>query len=322
MKFADLFCGIGGSSYGAVGAGLEPLALIDSDVSCEQSLSDNLRPFFARFDLSAPSEELWKTIDRANVLLCSPPCQSFSTLKSRNRKPNGHALDAAFAETIKVAGGSIKRDLILIENVPRFLQTEMAEIVITGLKKQGYYVSVQVLDAANFGVPQRRKRGIIVATPKPHKLEGVSVKKTVRDAFHGLPKINSSDPLHTNQRKHSPTVLRRIKAIPLNGGSRSSLPIELQLDCHQRSTGYKDVYGRMNWDQPAPTITSGCNNPSKGRFIHPEEHRAISLREAARLQTLPDAMDLSQIQSSQSKALKIGNAFPPKFVKRIIESAL
>ena len=140
--------------------------------------------------------------------------------------------------------------------------------------------------------------------------------------FNGLPRLDTVDPLHSYKKKHTDIVMERIRAIPKDGGSRSSLPKRLQLACHAKTTGYKDVYGRMAWGLVAPTITGGCTNPSKGRFLHPEEDRAITLREAARLQTLPDSVLLKNITSQEAKATMIGNAFPPEFIRRLIEANL
>lgn len=110
-------------------------------------------------------------------------------------------------------------------------------------------------------------------------------------------------------------MMRRIEATPKDGGSRTSWPKELWLECHKRTDGFKDVYGRMKWDAPAPTITGGCFNPSRGRFLHPDENRGITLREAALLQTFPPDYRFPLHASKQEVALMIGNAIPPDFVK-------
>jgi DNA (cytosine-5)-methyltransferase 1 len=109
-------------------------------------------------------------------------------------------------------------------------------------------------------------------------------------------------------------VRARIARIPKNGGSRADLGASEQLPCHQKSDGFKDIYGRMAWDKPAPTITGGCHNPSKGRFLHPEHDRAITLREAALLQGFPPDYHFSLARGKQAAAAMIGNALPPDFV--------
>lgn len=322
MKFADLFCGIGGSSYGALEAGLDPCLMVDSDESCGMELPPRLQTFFYRADLALPDSVLWEKLQLAEVVLCSPPCQAFSALASGNGRPTGRDADRAFAKTISLMATYTKRKLILIENVPQFLKTDMAVEICSDLVRLGYHVNFGIRDASDFGVPQRRRRSIILATSKSVDVSGRFPRSTVRSAFVDLPPIDSTDPLHLSLRRHSPLVMQRIEAIPKDGGSRRALPEHLQLSCHQRSSGYNDVYGRMRWDDLGPTITSGCTNPSKGRFLHPDENRAITLREAARLQTLPDDVLLPNSTSVERRARMIGNAFPSRFVKHLLEEAL
>ena len=162
-------------------------------------------------------------------------------------------------------------------------------------------------------IMQITKRGIL---PVVRAAE----KKTVRMALDKAklkPVGLSGDVLHDNQSKHGVRVMDIIKAIPKDGGGRGSLPSSLVLDCHKKNTtGFKDVYGRMKWDDVAPTMTGGCGNPSKGRFLHPEENRAISLREAAILQTFPKDYWFSNKGGRTAIALMIGNALPPEFIRR------
>lgn len=322
MKFVDLFCGLGGASLGALNAGLTPVALIDSEVIFGKVLSETLRPHFEVSNLSVLKDNVIELVCSADVLLCSPPCQSFSTLKSSNRSFVATEFDDAFLQNIARLADEARPSTIMIENVPSFTRYAEAHRLKFALKALGYKTAFEVVDAADMGVPQRRRRAILVAAKsKPH-FQLMKSKKSVREAFHGLVEINTTDPLHQRHRKHSDLVMRRIRAVPKDGGSRSALPPELQLSCHQRSNGYRDVYGRMAWDRIAPTITGGCTNPSKGRFLHPEEDRAISLREAARIQTLPDELCLSGVPSIEAKAQMIGNAFPPQFASQLLYQIL
>ena len=196
-------------------------------------------------------------------------------------------------------------------------------VLLKQLKLLGYKIdenSLRVVDSADFGVPQRRKRMILQSARKGHLAPTSSSKReTVRQCLTeaGLKPVGESgDPLHDFVAKRSAKVDAIIKAIPKNGGSRSSLPTELVLPCHKRNpNGFRDVYGRMKWDDVSPTITGGCGNPSKGRFIHPEEDRAISLREAALLQTFPATYKFSLNRGRDKVALMIGNALPPKFIQ-------
>lgn len=138
---------------------------------------------------------------------------------------------------------------------------------------------------------------------------------TVRSAIGKLgTSAMSTDPVHNHGERRSDVVRARIGGIPVNGGSRVSLAS--QLACHERTRGFHDIYGRMAWDAVAPTITSGCINPSKGRFLHPVEDRAITLREAALLQTFPLSYQFSMRKGKYAAAVLIGNALPPELVRR------
>jgi DNA (cytosine-5)-methyltransferase 1 len=130
-----------------------------------------------------------------------------------------------------------------------------------------------------------------------------------------LPPVGKSDDaLHDRQAKRAPRIERLIAKIPKDGGSRKHLPPSMQLACHLSVNGFNDVYGRMHWDRPSPTITSGCFNPSKGRFLHPSANRTISLREAALLQGFPRRYKFDPSIGTEGLALMIGNALPPPFV--------
>jgi DNA (cytosine-5)-methyltransferase 1 len=141
--------------------------------------------------------------------------------------------------------------------------------------------------------------------------------RTVRDAIGSMPVAGESgDPLHDMPEKRSRRVAARIRQVPINGGSRAALPRHLKLECHKNSNGFKDVYGRMAWDEPAPTITTGCFNPSKGRFLHPMANRAITMREAALLQSFPKSYKFPIELGKVKVATMIGNALPPEFIKK------
>jgi DNA (cytosine-5)-methyltransferase 1 len=185
------------------------------------------------------------------------------------------------------------------------------------MKEIGYIGNHRILNAAQYGVPQRRRRLIYLAglgMSIPFA-DPVSEMKTVKDAIHGLPKAGESgDPIHDLPEYRTAKVIELIRKIPKNGGSRTDLPEDEQLECHKRCDGFRDVYGRMAWDDVAPTITSGCFNPSKGRFLHPEEDRAITMREAALLQGFPRRYKFPAPDNKTGVALMIGNALPPPFI--------
>lgn len=141
--------------------------------------------------------------------------------------------------------------------------------------------------------------------------------RNVRDVIESLPAVGKSgDALHDVVERRSQKVTAIIRLVPKNGGNRRNLPPEYQLECHKTCLGFNDVYGRMAWDKVSPTITSGCTNPSKGRFIHPEQDRAITPREAALLQGFPPKYFFSLKGGKDGVSRLIGNAFPPEFARR------
>ncbi len=158
---------------------------------------------------------------------------------------------------------------VLFENVPRLAKDGRFEALVEELRKLGYETKPAILNAADFGVPQRRRRLILLGSrgKSPKLLKDSGERKSVRETIGDLPAAGSSgDSLHDWPEERSEKVRRLIARIPRDGGSRTDLPAGEQLDCHKRCDGFKDVYGRMAWDQVAPTITSGCVNPSKGRW--------------------------------------------------------
>lgn len=167
--------------------------------------------------------------------------------------------------------------------------------------------------------PKRRRRLVLLASidKTPAFARASDSKATVGQAIASLAiPQKSRDPLHNYSTDRSPKIENRIRKIPRDGGSRSALGARGQLDCHKKFSGFRDVYGRMAWGEPAPTITCGCINPSKGRFLHPDQHRAITLREAALLQTFPKTYRFSLEKGRYKVAELIGNALPPEFIRR------
>ena len=253
-----------------------------------------------------------------DLLAGCPPCQGFSTIRTRNSsRPVDDPRNSLIFEFIKFVR-ELKPKAVMIENVPPLAKDARIIELSRVLAQLGYTSSHQLLDAADYSVPQRRRRMILlagrfggIASPKPRKR-----RPTIRAAIGSLPPPRDSlDPLHRAQGKRSDRIMDLIRAIPTNGGSRSHLDKQYQLPCHTRCDGFKDVYGRMAWNHVAPTITSGCINPSRGRFLHPEHDRAITLREAALLQTFPPDYQFSLRRGRYAAAALIGNALPPKFAR-------
>jgi DNA (cytosine-5)-methyltransferase 1 len=258
-----------------------------------------------------------------DLLTGCPPCQAFSTLRTRRR--NQQQLEDPsknlIIEMLRLVR-SIRPRAVVIENVPGLANDENFTNFRLGLKQSGYQSEYAVLNASDFGVPQRRKRLILVALLGREIPSGWSTysthRRTVRDAIGHLALAGTSgDVLHDIPENRTPAMMSRIRATPKNGGSRHDISPELQCACHTNTDGFRDVYGRMAWDDISPTITGGCTNPSRGRFLHPEEDRAITLREAALLQTFPKKYKFSLDRGKEHAARQIGNAFPPDMIKPI-----
>lgn len=254
-----------------------------------------------------------------DLLAGCPPCQGFSTIRTRNgsRGVDDPRNDLVY-EFIRFVR-ELKPKAVMIENVPALSTDERMGVLCSVLEELGYHHERRVVDAADYGVPQRRRRMILLASrcgPVRFPRRGRK-KRTVRETIGGLPPAgDSGDSLHDHLEQRSVRVMELIRGIPKDGGSRMALGREMQLDCHQKFDGFKDVYGRMTWDRVAPTITSGCTNPSKGRFLHPEQDRAITLREGALLQGFPKFYFFSTERGKSGAAELIGNALPPELVRR------
>lgn len=254
---------------------------------------------------------------RLDLLAGCPPCQAFSSIRTLNGKRvfNDPGKDLIF-ELLRFVK-TLKPRAIMIENVPGLARDQRTVRFCALLDCLGYRSEVRVLDAARYGVPQRRRRMVLLA------IKGIAPRfgksslrtKTVKDCIGRLPEAGSSgDPLHDFPEKRSPTIMEMLKLVPADGGSREDLPDAFQLACHRKCDGFKDVYGRMSWNSVSPTITTGCFNPSKGRFLHPADDRAITMREAALLQGFPRTYHFPSTKGKVAVAEMIGNAVPPPFV--------
>lgn len=324
----DLFSGCGGLTEGLQLAGFTVVAAVEiDDLAAEtyrlnhsaEVIEDDIRKVTGEGLLAAaglaPGE--------LDLLAGCPPCQGFSTLRTRGKarfvEDDRNDLVFQFLRLVD----ELRPRAVMMENVPNLARDETRmNPILERLRELGYIAdkdSVEVRDAADFDVPQRRKRMVLMTTQHekvsfPEKRERT---KNVGTAFAQLKDVPFDDPLHhyTVPVRRDPRIQRMIEAIPLDGGSRSALPPELALACHTKINGFHDVYGRMSWSNVSPTITSGCFNPSKGRFLHPEEHRAVTLREAALLQSFPYNYKFSMRKGRQGVATMIGNAFPPEFAR-------
>lgn len=322
----DLFCGAGGLSEGLRQAGFNVIGAVDNDpFACKTYKLNHGKTKLWQTDINKLSgrtlmNELSIHSGQLDLLAACPPCQGFSTIRTKNgSKTNRDPRNNLIFEVIRFIR-SLRPKMVMLENVPGLIYSECFYKFKQELYKLGYKVDSRILNSAQYGVPQRRKRLVLLASKKNiPKIEiGIVPQRTVRHAIGRLPsKHKSNDPLHCYSVRYSDKVKQIIRNIPKNGGSRISLGRQSQLPCHMRVDGFKDVYGRMSWDKPAPTITGGCINPSKGRFLHPSENRAISLREAAILQTFPLKYCFSLERGRYTVALLIGNALPPELIKQL-----
>ncbi|VWD49128.1 DNA cytosine methyltransferase [Burkholderia contaminans] len=319
----DLFSGCGGLSLGLKKAGFVVAAAVEIDRKAQETYRLNhpkVRLYAQDIRGLDPAEVLRGAglkPGELDLLAGCPPCQGFSRLRTKNQrtsvKDERNDLVADFLRFVEI----MQPKTIMLENVPGLAKDARFLKMRCELETLGYETVVHVLDAADYAVPQRRKRLIMLASNihTPVLADKASKRVTVREALGGLdsPK-NAQDDLHALGENRSKEVRELIALIPKNGGSRVDLPEEYQLECHKRSNGFRDVYGRMAWDQVAPTITSGCHNPSKGRFLHPSQNRTITLREAAILQGFPRKYKFNVAHGKESIALMIGNALPPPFI--------
>ena len=324
LNAIDLFCGCGGLSLGLRWAGFRVLAAIDNDPHAISTYRLNNRRTrvllkdIKEIDPIGLMTELGLAPGELGILAGCPPCQGFSTLRTLNggrviQEPKND-LVFQFLRFIE----AFQPKAIMLENVPGLASDQRLVRLRRELEKMKYFCAIGVFDAANFGIAQRRKRMIFIGSTvgKPEFAKARNQSRTVKGAISRLPKPeNSNDLFHNYTVIRQTRILKLIKRIPKNGGSRTDLPTSQQLDCHKRCDGFKDVYGRMAWDDPSPTITGGCISPSKGRFLHPDQDRAITLREAAILQGFPLSYEFVMPKGRYSFAQIIGNAFPPKFAE-------
>lgn len=329
LKAIDLFCGAGGLTLGLQQAGFEVIGAVEIlPIAAETYKKNHPNVDLQTSDIRDLSPETlmkkWGLKKgELDLIAGCPPCQGFSSIRTRNKSSSVEDVrnDLVF-EYLKFVKAFLPK-AVMMENVPALARDQRIDEVVLKLSQLGYQIddsTVQVQDAAHFGVPQRRRRMIMMASRfgKIPETPKAKEKVTVRKAFQSLDDATkSNDLLHNLSSVRSKRIQDLIEAIPKDGGSRSSLPQNMWLECHKRyPQGFKDVYGRLAWDDVSSTMTGGCNNPSKGRFLHPQENRVISLREAALLQTFPKDYYFPVDQSRDKVALMIGNALPPEFIRR------
>jgi DNA (cytosine-5)-methyltransferase 1 len=323
-KAIDLFSGCGGLTLGLTQAGFCVIGAIENDALAVETYRANHKRVviwdknIKKVDPVEVMRRLKIRPGQLELLAGCPPCQGFSTMKTLNGRIGQEVQNDLVFEFLRFVR-AIRPKAVMLENVPKLAKNRRFKKLCAKLQRLGYEVNHDILNAANYGVPQRRRRLILVAGRGAKISFGSPTrrKRTVREYFAKLaPRRAKTDPLHNLQENRSDKVKKLIREIPRNGGSRLDLGKKRQLKCHKRCNGFKDVYGRMAWDDVSPTITGGCFNPSKGRFLHPTKHRAITLREAALLQTFPASYFFSIKRGKCPAAQMIGNALPPEFIRR------
>jgi DNA (cytosine-5)-methyltransferase 1 len=331
----DLFAGCGGMSLGLVNTRrFRPVFAVEQDPHAAATYERNIGAH-----VECSKIEGIRSFPAADVIIGGPPCQGFSYL-NRNRS---RVLSRALWEEYARALSEVRPRAFIMENVPSLLgAVEFADFKTYALGL-GYTVDEEVLNAADYGVPQRRRRAIVVGLrgghfvwPEPSHGSGATLFEagrepwvTFRDAVQGLPLVPDGENWHRSRVSISPRLLSRYEAVPPDGGNRFQMQAALerrgQLDlvppCWVRKpTGTVDVGGRLWWDRPATTIRCEFYKPEKGRYLHPSEHRPITPREAARLMSFPDEFVFDESQSLAAVGRQIGNAVPPLLAQALATS--
>lgn len=329
LSAIDLFCGVGGLSYGLQDAGIRVTAGFDIDPKCRYPFETNIGARFFEQDVRSVTKSqllrLWEPRS-IRVLAGCAPCQPFSSYR--------RGVDTSGEEQWPLLGefGRLVREsrphVVTMENVPRIVSTQIFKDFVGTLEDCGYEVSYKSCYGPEYGLPQHRRRLVLLGSrigriDVPRGTYCTENFKTVRDAIYDLNPIgpgeaDPNDPLHKS-RSLTEINLKRIRA-SRPGGTWQDWPLELRAACHRRTSGstFRNVYARMSWDEPSPTITTMAYNFGTGRFGHPSQDRAISLREAAILQGFPNKYQFvepgGKIEFAPLGRL-IGNAVPPIIAK-------
>lgn len=346
ISAVDLFCGVGGMTHGLQQAGIKVNAGIDIDKTCKYAYEKNNRTRFIEKDTrlvtNTALSELYPENDIKLLVGCAP-CQPFSshTYKNKNRTSDEKwGLLAYMTKLIE----DVEPEIVSIENVTPICKQKVFTDFVEKLEFLGYHVYQEVVNCADFGIPQARRRLVLIASifgevhplPKTHRnlqdktlrLTGLSAYQTVRETIGDLEKIthgqvSKKDPLHRARELKKINQERIKQSKP--GGTWLDWDPDLRAPCHQRPSGqtYKSVYARMEWDKPSPTITTQFYNFGTGRFGHPEQDRGLSLREGALLQTFPKDYDFTNPTHPVSftrLGIHIGNAVPVRLATVIGQS--
>lgn len=336
LKVVDFFCGAGGMSMGMKMAGLNVIAGVDNDKDCQKTYEANhpASKFFLRDLRKLPRTFFEKECgvernDDSLVFIGCSPCQYWSVLNTeRKSSEDTKGLLEDFWRFVSYYNPGF----IVVENVPGIKYKESASGLKKfreGLGKKGHQIAEGIIDVQYYGVPQTRKRFVLIASrvnksvsfPKPGR---ESILRDFIGSHNGFPVLESGhrdENFMNTVATLSEKNLRRLKLTPKNGGTRAAWKDdpELQLRAYKgKDDSFRDVYGRLRWDKPSSTITTRFNGISNGRFGHPEEDRGLSLREGAVLQTFKDYLFVCKHAKTAAKL--IGNAVPPQLAYRIAKS--
>ncbi len=330
----DLFCGVGGLTKGLEQSGINVVAGIDFEPSCQYAYEENNNAKFIQRDITTltPKElvALYPAGLDIHILAGCAPCQPFSKYTQRYRKDGYKDEKWRLLYSFGSLAKAIRPQIIAMENVPELEKTAVFRDFTRELEDCGYHIFHKIVYCPDYGIPQSRKRLVLLASllgeisllPATHTPDNYV---TVKDAIGDLPPLiaGSTDP---NDLLHSATALseKNLKRIrqSIPGGTWRDWDKELQLKCHKKSSGktYPSVYGRMLWDAPSPTITTQFYGYGNGRFGHPVQDRALSLREGAILQSFPKDykfVSSTDILNKHKLGLQIGNAVPVRLGKII-----
>lgn len=317
LTFVDLFAGAGLFSCGFENAGFKSLLAVEKDSVAVSTFKKNGLGDIIEEDIRKVSR---KIAPKCDVLIAGPPCQGFSTLGLQHSHDPRNKLAYEVVRWAEVC----RPQVVVVENVAAFAGTEICESLIRRFESRGFETTVWILDASDFGVAQNRRRSFTIATKRgiPAAPTQRKRKVSVLEAWEGLPSRVGGGGFHIAP-KPSPLALARMRVIPEGGDKRDILRNAPHLAPPSWSTcanAVTDVWGRMKWDEPANTLRTCLQNPSKGRYIHPRQHRVISLREAARLHSIPDSWQFDGLPTQIAR--QIGNGVPPKLAEVVANTVM
>ena len=330
IKVVDFFCGCGGTSAGLEASGMDIVAGVDIDADALDTYKHNFpdamifNENIADLKFSGIEEAIGITNNNPVLFAACTPCQPFST---QNRLKHDSDQRITLLDKFHKFVKHFQPDYILLENVPGIQTVKNGPFTqfLDFLESELYKFDFEVKNALDYGVPQSRKRLVLIASKEqeislPDETHGAKKTpyKTLRDTISKYPKLEAGETCQV-VKNHScaslqEITLNRLKHTP-EGGDRRQWPEEIMLKCHKNHLGHTDVYGRLRWDKPSVTLTTKCISISNGRFGHPDQDRALSVREAAALQTFDD--NFIFIGSTSSAGKQVGNAVPVKFAEAL-----